>query len=293
LRGIGKSRTIESLALEAQALVDGGVREIVIVSQDTSDYGRDLGHKDGLVRLVERLEDIDGLKWVRLLYLYPTSVSDRLIDAMRVSTKVVPYVDMPLQHSHPSVLRAMRRPPQPERYEELFAKLRAALPAATIRSTFIVGFPGETEEHFEHMLAFIQRVRLDRVGFFSYSREEGTAAYEMADQVPARVTKMRIARARDLQRAISNDNDRARIGERLEVLIEGRRMLAASSPVRKALGNRVAGVGRSIREAPQVDGVVYVAGEHPVGTFVDTRVVGYTEFDRFGEPVGIASIVSA
>jgi ribosomal protein S12 methylthiotransferase len=293
LRGIGKSRTIESLAQEAQALVDGGVREIVIVSQDTSDYGRDLGLKDGLVRLIERLEDIDGLKWVRLLYLYPTSVSDRLIDAMRVSTKVVPYVDMPLQHSHPSVLRAMRRPPQPERYEELFAKLRAALPAATIRSTFIVGFPGETEEHFEHMLAFIQRVRLDRVGFFSYSREEGTAAYEMADQVPARVTKMRIARARDLQRAISNDNDRARIGERLEVLIEGRRMLAASSPVRKALGNRVAGVGRSIREAPQVDGVVYVAGEHPVGTFVDTRVVGYTEFDRFGEPVGIASIVSA
>lgn len=293
LRGIGKSRTIESLAQEAQALVDGGAREIVIVSQDTSDYGRDIGYKDGLVRLIERLEEIAALKWVRLLYLYPTSVSDRIIEAMRASSKIVPYVDMPLQHSHPSVLKAMRRPPQPDRYEDLFAKLRAALPAATIRSTFIVGFPGETEEHFEHMLSFIERVRLDRVGFFSYSREEGTPAYAMPDRVPPRVTKMRIARARELQRAISNGNDAARVGEHLEVLIEGKRMLAASSPVRMALGTRVVSVGRSIREAPQVDGAVYVAGEHLVGTFVDTRILGYTEFDRFAEPVGIPSIVSA
>jgi ribosomal protein S12 methylthiotransferase len=282
LRGIGKSRTVESLAAEARSLVDGGVQEIVIVSQDTSDYGRDIGMRDGLARLIERLDTIDGLRWVRLLYLYPTSVSDGVIEAMRASSKVVPYVDMPLQHSHPDVLKAMRRPPQPERYLELFAKIRTAMPAATIRSTFIVGFPGETDEHHDHMLAFIERARLDRVGFFSYSREEGTAAYGMPDQVPERVKKTRVARARDVQRAISNENDGARVGERLDVLIEARRLLPVSSPIRAALGTRMASVGRSIREASGVDGSVFVAGQHEIGSFVRCDISGHTEFERFG-----------
>jgi ribosomal protein S12 methylthiotransferase len=284
LRGIGKSRTIPSLAAEAEALVAGGARELVIVSQDTSDYGRDIGLKDGLVRLIERLEEIDGLRWVRLLYLYPTSVSDRIIAAMAASTKVVPYVDMPLQHAHPDVLKAMRRPPQPERYLELFAKLRGATPAATIRSTFIVGFPGETDERFEYLLSFIERARLDRVGFFEFSREEGTAAHALPGQVPARVKKSRVARARDAQRRISNENDAVRVGESVDVLVEARRLLPAQSPIRRALGTRLTGVGRSIREAPGVDGSVYVAGDHAVGTFVKSRIVGYTEFDRFAEP---------
>ena len=284
LRGIGKSRSIESLAAEAQALVAGGAQELVVVSQDTSDYGRDIGLRDGLAQLIERLESIDGLRWVRLLYLYPTSVSDRIIEAMRVSTKVVPYVDMPLQHSHPAILKAMRRPPQPARYLELFEKIRAALPKATIRSTFIVGFPGETDEHFDHLLSFIDRARLDRVGFFSYSREEGTPAFGMGQQVAGRVKKPRLARARDAQRAISNSNDAARVGERIDVLIEARRLLPSSSPVRTALGTRLVSVGRSVREAPGVDGCVYVAGEHEIGTFVPCDVLGYTDFDRYGTP---------
>jgi len=284
LRGIGKSRSIESLAAEAEALVAGGAQELVVVSQDTSDYGRDIGLRDGLAQLIERLESVDGLRWVRLLYLYPTSVSDRIIEAMRASTKVVPYVDMPLQHSHPEILKAMRRPPQPERYLDLFAKIRAALPQATIRSTFIVGFPGETDEHFDHLLSFIERARLDRVGFFSYSREEGTAAFGMTGQVQSRVKKPRLTRARDVQRVISNANDAARVGERIDVLIESKRLLPASSPVRTGLGTRLVSVGRSVREAPGVDGCVFVAGDHAVGTFVPCDVLGYTDFDRYGTP---------
>jgi ribosomal protein S12 methylthiotransferase len=285
LRGLGKSRTVASLAAEARALVEGGARELVIVSQDTSDYGRDIGMRGGLARLIEALEDIDDLKWVRLLYLYPTSVDDTLIEAMRASTKVLPYVDMPLQHAHPDVLRAMRRPPQPERYLNLFAKLRAALPGATIRSTFIVGFPGETEEHVDYLTSFIEQARLDRVGFFTYSREEGTAAYALPDQIGQKVKQARAARCRDAQRRIANENDRARIGEAVEILIEGTRPLPVGSPVRMALGERIVTFGRSMREAPQVDGVVYVAGKHEVGDFVLARIEGHTEFDRFARPV--------
>jgi ribosomal protein S12 methylthiotransferase len=288
LRGLGKSRTVASLVAEARALVAGGAQEIVIVSQDTSDYGRDIGIKNGLARLIEALEDIDGLKWVRLLYLYPTSVGDEAIAAMCASSKVLPYVDMPLQHAHPEILRAMRRPPQPERYLDLFAKLRAALPGATIRSTFIVGFPGETEEHVDYLVSFIERARLDRVGFFTYSREEGTAAYALPDQIPVRVKNSRAARCRDAQRRISNQNDAARIGETVEVLVEGTRALPGGSPVRTALGERIVTFGRSKREAPQVDGVVYLAGRHTVGDFVAARIEGHTEFDRFARPVAIA-----
>ncbi|HET9342553.1 MAG TPA: 30S ribosomal protein S12 methylthiotransferase RimO [Candidatus Eremiobacteraceae bacterium] len=286
LRGIGKSRTIESLVAEAESLVAGGAQELVIVAQDTSDFGRDIGMKDGLAQLIEAFESIDGLRWVRLLYLYPTSVTKRIVDSMRASTKVVPYVDMPLQHSHPDVLKAMRRPPQPQRYLELFDEIRTALPGATIRSTFIVGFPGETDEHFEHLLSFIAGAKLDRAGFFEYSREEGTAAYAMQNRVATRVKRERIARARDLQRTISNANDAARIGERLDVLIEQRRLMPASSNIRAALGTRLVSVGRSMREAPSVDGNVYIAGEHAVGSFVDCTINGHTEFDRYGTLAG-------
>jgi ribosomal protein S12 methylthiotransferase len=285
LRGLGKSRTIESLVTEARALVAGGARELNLVAQDTSDYGRDIGLKDGLPALIRALDEIEDLRWVRLLYLYPTSVKPSLIEAMRASSKVVPYVDMPLQHAHPTVLRAMRRPPDPERYLELFAALREALPSATIRSTFIIGFPGETEEHVDALISFIERAKLDRVGFFTYSREEGTAAYALPDQIAMRVKKSRVARCRDVQRRIANVNDSARIGESLDVLIEGERTLPVGSPVRDALGERSVCFGRSIREAPNVDGLVYVGGTHAVGDFVRARVIGHTEFDRYAQPL--------
>jgi ribosomal protein S12 methylthiotransferase len=285
LRGLGKSRTIASLVAEARALVAGGARELNLVAQDTSDYGRDIGLKDGLPALIRALDEIEDLRWVRLLYLYPTSVKPSLIEAMRASSKVVPYVDMPLQHAHPTMLRAMRRPTDPERYLELFAALREALPSATIRSTFIVGFPGETEEHIDALVSFIERAKLDRVGFFTYSREEGTAAYAMPDQIPMRVKKTRVARCRDVQRRIANANDSARIGETLDVLIEGARTLPVGSPIRDALGARAVCFGRSVREAPNVDGLVYVGGAYAAGEFVRVRVIGNTEFDRYAQPV--------
>ena len=286
LRGIGKSRSLDALEAEARALVSGGARELVLVSQDTSDYGRDIGLRDGLVQLIERLEAIDELRWVRLLYLYPTSVSDRLIAAMRASRKVVPYVDMPLQHTHPAVLKAMRLPPQPDRYLELFAKIRTALPDATIRSTFIVGFPGETDEHFAHLLSFIESAQLDRVGFFEYSREEGTPAFDMPQQVPAQSKKRRVAQARDLQRSISNRRDEARMNEELDVLIERARLVPQDSPIGIALRTRRVSVGRSKREAPGVDGNIFLPGEHATGSFVRCAVRGYTDFDRFGTLAG-------
>ncbi len=286
LRGIGKSRSVASLLAEARALVDGGARELVIVSQDTSDYGRDIGVRDGLVRLIETLETIDELRWVRLLYLYPTSVSPRIVEAMRCSSKVVPYVDMPLQHAHPEVLKAMRRPPQPERYIELFDDIRAAMPDATIRSTFIVGFPGETDEHFEHLLAFLERAALDRVGFFEYSREEGTPAFGMRDHVAARIKKRRAARAREVQRAISNWRDDSRMNETLDVLVEGRKLLPAGSPIAQALGTKLVSVGRSKREAPGVDGNIFLPGDLGAGAFVRCTIRGYTDFDRYGTLAG-------
>ena len=280
LRGVGKSRTIPSLVEEARALAEGGVKELILVAQDSSDYGRDIGLRDGLARLIEALEDVDGICWIRILYLYPTSVTPAIIAAMRASSKVVPYVDMPLQHAHPEILKAMHRPPQPQRYLELFAALREALPAATIRSTFIVGFPSESEAHFHYLLTFLESARLDRVGFFPYSREEGTDAYEREGQVAERVKRRRLALARETQRRISARVNSSRVGERLDVLIEGKRLVAASSPLRGLVGERLAHVGRSQREAPGVDGLVYLSGEHTVGDFVEATIVGHTDFDR-------------
>ena len=290
LRGAGKSRTVASLVEEASALVAGGVRELVLVAQDSSDYGRDIGLRHGLAQLVEALDEIEQLRWTRILYLYPTSVTPELIAAMRSSRTVVPYVDMPLQHAHPQVLRAMHRPPQPERYLELFAALRAALPDATIRSTFIVGFPGESQEHFHEVLTFLEAAQLDRVGFFAYSREEGTAAYGASHHVPEREKHKRLAQAREVQRRISNRIESRRVGDRLDVLIEGTRLLTPSSPVRRMLGERIAAIGRSRREAPGVDGVVYVAGACPVGEFVRVVTTGHTEFDRIARRAPIPSI---
>jgi ribosomal protein S12 methylthiotransferase len=288
LRGLGKSRTLASLVEEANALAAGGVKELILVAQDSSDYGRDIGLRDGLARLIEALDAVAGLRWIRILYLYPTSVTPAIVAAMRASRKVLPYVDMPLQHAHPDVLKAMHRPPQPQRYLELFASLREALPGVTIRSTFIVGFPGETSEHFQYLLTFLERARLDRVGFFPYSREEGTPAFDAAGHVPGRVKRQRLAHAREVQRAISNDISSARIGERVDVLIEGKRLLPATSPLRQALRERLAGVGRSQREAPGIDGAVYVAGEHTPGEFVTATIVGHSDFDRAARPVEAA-----
>jgi len=283
LRGAFRSRSRESLLAEARALVDGGVKELILIAQDSSMYGRDRGaRRGGLAELLGDLHEIDGLEWIRLLYLYPATVDAELIDAMARLPKVCKYMDMPLQHAHPEVLRAMLRPSNGERYLELIAEFRRRVPGITMRSTFIVGFPGEREEHVEYLERWIARAELDRVGFFSYSREEGTPAAGLPDQVAAREQRRRLIRLREAQREASQRARVRRVGRVERVLVEGTKALRKDDPLRVALGIQRVTLGRSQGEAPGVDGAVHFAGEAEVGTFAQVTLQGATAFDFFG-----------
>jgi ribosomal protein S12 methylthiotransferase len=286
LRGTFRSRSRASIVAEARALAGAGTKELILIAQDTSMYGRDRGTpRGGLAALLEELHAIDGLEWIRLLYLYPATVDAALIDAMAALPKVCKYMDMPLQHAHPEVLRAMRRPSNGERYLEILADFRRRVPGITLRSTFIVGFPGEREEHVAYLEAWLERAELDRVGFFSYSREDGTPAAELGAQVPAKEKRARLLRLRDAQRRASERARAKRVGRVERVLVEERHALRKSDPLRGALGSPHATVGRSMGEAPGVDGGVYFSGAAAPGDFVDVRLDGATVFDFFGTVV--------
>jgi ribosomal protein S12 methylthiotransferase len=282
LRGPFRSRSIESIVLEAKALVRNGARELVLIAQDTSMYGRDRGtRRGGLADLLAQLHDIDGLAWIRLLYLYPATVDSELIEAIASLPKVCKYMDMPLQHVHPEVLRAMRRPSNGERYLEILAEFRQRIPDITMRSTFIVGFPGERDEHVDALEEWIARAELDRVGFFAYSQEEGTPAGELAEQIPETVKRRRLVRLREAQRLASARARSRRVGQTVDVLVEGRRALRAGDPLRATLGAS-ATFGRSMGEAPGVDGVVAFAEPATVGAFARVRLTAATSFDFAG-----------
>ncbi len=284
LRGSFRSRSRESILLEARALAGAGTKELILIAQDTSMYGRDRGERrGGLAQLLHELSEIDGLEWIRLLYLYPATVDDELIEAMATLPKVAKYMDMPLQHAHPEVLRAMLRPSNGERYLEIIEEFRHRVPGVTMRSTFIVGFPGETDEHVAYLEDWIGRAELDRVGFFTYSQEEGTPAAALGAQVPAHVQRARLLRLRDAQRLASGRARAKRVGRVERVLVEERRTLKKSDPLRGALGNVQPWVGRSMGEAPGVDGGVYFGGDATPGEFVDVMLRGATAFDFYGE----------
>ncbi len=286
LRGKFRSRSTESIVKEARALVAGGTKELILIAQDTSMYGRDRGaRRGGLAGLLGELHEIEGLEWIRLLYLYPATVDDELIDAMASLPKVCKYMDMPLQHAHPDVLRAMRRPSNGERYLEIIGEFRRRVPGITMRSTFIAGFPGETEAHVEYLEEWIGRAQLDRVGFFAYSREDGTPAATLGAQVPARAKRARLLRLRDAQRRASEAARAKRLGSVERVLVEERRLLRRSDPLRGAIGATHAWVGRSMGEAPGVDGGIYFTGEAAPGDFVEVTLAGATAFDFHGTPV--------
>ncbi len=185
MRGHYRSRTIESVVDEAHMLAARGVKELLLVSQDTTFYGIDRKERDALPRLIRALDGVDGIEWVRLLYLYPTTITDATIDAIAASTKVVRYIDLPLQHASDAVLKRMKRPGTRASYERLLGNIRAKMPDVTLRTTFIVGFPGETEADVQELLAFITAVGFDHVGVFTYSHEEDTSAFDLADDVPA------------------------------------------------------------------------------------------------------------
>ncbi len=292
LRGAFRSRSEESILMEARALAANGTKELILIAQDTSMYGRDRGSKrGGLAHLLERLHEVDGLEWIRLLYLYPATVDDELIEAMATLPKVCTYMDMPLQHAHPEVLRAMLRPSNGERYLEIIEQFRARIPGVTMRSTFIVGFPGETEEHVAYLEAWIERAQLDRVGFFTYSREDGTPGATLAHQVPAKEKRRRLVRLREAQRLASDRARERRFGSVVRVLVEERRKLRRTDPIAVALGTTDVTVGRSMGEAPGVDGGVFFAETAEPGAFVDVRLDGAGAFDFYGAMVHAAPVL--
>ncbi len=283
LRGKFRSRSEESILKEAFALSEAGAKELILIAQDTSMWGRDRGiRRGGLAHLLGKLSDVEGIDWIRLLYLYPANVDSELIDAMACLPKVCTYMDMPLQHAHPEVLRAMLRPSNGERYLEIINEFRERVPGMTMRSTFIVGFPGETQEHVEYLEAWIGRAELDRVGFFEYSPEDGTPGALLPNQVSKKEKHKRLVQLREAGRIASQRARSRRIGETVRVLVEERRTLRRSDPFRAHLEATQVWFGRSMGEAPGVDGGIYFTGEAEIGTFVEVTLQANGPFDFVG-----------
>jgi ribosomal protein S12 methylthiotransferase len=274
-KGLQQSKPAAQVVAEARDLAARGAQEIVLVAQDSTAYGRDWGAKDALPELLDAiLEAVPELPWLRLMYAYPGNVSQRLAETMARQPQIVHYLDVPLQHGAAGVLRRMRRP-SPDVARRMLATLRAAMPDITIRSTFIVGYPGESETEFQELLDFLSDAQLDRVGAFTFSPEPGTLSAEQAGQLAQAVKDERYERLMEHQRGISLAKNRAMVGAELDVLIEG-------------TGDGIS-VGRSYRDAPEVDGVVLVQQVLTVGRMARLRVTGAMEYDLMAAPVGAAA----
>lgn len=270
LRGAYHSRTIENILDEAKALVSKGVTEIVLIAQDTTSYGIDIYGKTSLAKLLEELNKIDGLGWIRIMYAYPSQMNDELIEAIAKLDKVVKYIDIPLQHSDPEILTAMRRPAFD--YEVLIKKLRDNIPDVGIRTAFIVGYPGETDEQFEHLYNFVEKMRFDRMGVFEYSREKNTTSYSMLNQVPKKVKKERYKKLMALQQKISYEVNQSKIGKIIPAIVEG---ITDDGVV----------IMRSQHDSPEIDGMVYASSEKPVvpGDIENVLIERADEYDLFGK----------
>ena len=275
-RGRLHSRPAEDIVREVAELGRRGVREVILVAQDTTDYGTDLGMKDGLASLIEALESGTEVPWIRLLYAYPNHLSPAILDAMAASGRVVPYLDLPLQHAHPDILKAMRRGGSAESFLRLLERARAAIPGLAVRSTFIVGFPGERREHLRLLGDFLQEARLDHVGVFTYSREDGTAAHALGDPVDSRTKRRRQERLLEIQQAISFDKNRQKIGKKAVVLVEG-----VCDETEHLLQGRLA------TQAPDIDGRVLLNdGFAAPGTFATVKIHEAHPYDLVGEILG-------
>ena len=276
MKGNHRSKPADLILREVGQLVEQGVHEIVLVGQDTTRYGHDLGQRDGLACLLEQITDRFGptaLPWIRVMYAYPRHVTERFLGVMREREQVLPYIDMPLQHTHPWTLARMRRPHRDT--DDLVGWMRDRVPGLVLRTTFIVGFPGETEAEFEYLLDSVRRLRFDRVGVFCYSHEEGTASFGMPDQVPERTRTQRrhslMAAARDITLA----SNRQMVGRSLDVLIEGRPEAGSAYFA-----------GRSYRDAPEVDGLVLVRADAlETGSIVPVQVDRALSYDLLGHPI--------
>jgi ribosomal protein S12 methylthiotransferase len=280
MRGRHRSRSIPSVVAEVRNLVAEGVREINLISQDTTYFGMDLWEQRAnptqpvdssrgptLSTLLRELQEIEGDFWIRLLYTHPAHWSGELIRTIAACGKVARYIDMPLQHIHEEMLLGMRRETSRRHIEDLISRLRAGIPGLALRTTFIVGFPGETEEHFQSLLDFIAAVRFERLGVFTYSREENSRAAKMPNQVPAKVKQSRFRKAMRLQQRIAREIAAAQVGKTLRVLVEN------------------ASTARSEADAPDVDTQILLTAPAPVGDFANVRITGTSVYDLVGEPI--------
>lgn len=274
LRGKYRSRKIEDIVKEVEYLVSNGVREVILIGQNTADYGIDVYGKYKLSTLLDRLNKIEQLKWIRILYLYPDHLDEKLIESIKNNDKVLKYLDIPLQHVNNDILRRMNRKTTKEKITKLINTLRKEIPDIIIRTTFIVGFPGEDEEKFNELYEFIKEVKLDRVGVFTYSREEGTPAYNFEKQVSEEVKNYRRDKIMQLQSHISYELNKEKIGKIYEVLIED-------------IENEGLYVGRTYMDSPDIDGVFYVKTDEKlkIGQFVKAKATDCLEYDLIGEIV--------
>lgn len=277
LRGKYRSREVDAVVREAEHLAAQGVKELLLISQDTTFFGIDKGLRGALATLLRRLNDVEGLEWIRLLYLYPTTITDDVLQAMAECPKVCNYIDLPLQHASADVLRRMRRPGNREAYDKLLARIRRMVPNVTLRTTFIVGFPGETEADVEQLLDFVRDTQFDHVGVFTYSHEEGTRAYDLVDDVPAKEKKARRDKVMKLQKQIVAARMKARRGEHVRVMVDG------PSPE-----SELVVLGRLEGQAPDIDAQVYFDHCDPAtlvrGTIVAAVVSGARGYDLVVTP---------
>ena len=278
LRGAYRSRSEDSIVAEAEALAARGVRELLLISQDTTFFGIDRGERGALARLLRRLNRVDGLSWIRLLYLYPTTITDDVLDAMAESDRVCNYIDLPLQHASNEVLKRMRRPGTRKTYDALLDRIRRRVANVTLRTTFIVGFPGETDRDVDELAGFVSDVGFHHVGVFTYSHEEGTRAFGMADDVPARAKTQRRARIMELQQSIIDRRRQAEVGTTVRLMVDGP---SPDSPL--------VWTGRLEGQAPDIDSVVVLTECDPSlltpGDLVDARIVEATGYDLVAQPL--------
>lgn len=285
IKGTLVSRPMELILAEAEILQEAGVREINLIAQDSTDWGSDLGLRGGLTKLlnglVERVPDID---WIRVLYNYPGSVSDEQIETMARHQQLIPYLDMPLQHAHPDTLKRMKRPANMDWVYRTIEKMRSAMPNLALRSTFIVGYPGESEQEFQTLLDFIADIRFDRAGTFTFSFEEDTSSEVLGDPIPEEVKMARKDALMSLQQKISLEKNQALVGETLDVLVEGQGEIEGSKDA--------ISVGRSYRDAPEIDGMVFIDHAAPIGEIVPVKITGALPYDLSGEVETRRAIIS-
>jgi ribosomal protein S12 methylthiotransferase len=282
LRGHYRSRSADSIVAEAERLVAGGVKELLLISQDTSFYGVDRGERGALARLLGRLNRIDGLEWIRMLYLYPTTIGDDVLEAMAEYAKVCKYIDLPLQHASDAVLKRMKRPGTRAVYERLLDKIRRRIPDVALRTTFIVGFPGETDADFAELQSFLDAIQFDHVGVFTYSHEEGTSAHGLRDDVPPAAKRRRQSRLMQAQKKQLARAQARRIGRHVRLLVDG-----PSDEHQLVLRARLES------QAPDIDPLVYLTDCDPAeiaaGTFIDAEIVGREGYDLLARPLSVTA----